>query len=66
LQRPLGSRARPRDLADLLVFDPRTVGPVTEDVVRDFPKNGWRMRRLRHANKVCYASLVGRRSLAQK
>jgi hypothetical protein len=29
------------------------VRPVTEDVVRDFPKNGWRMRRLRHANKVC-------------
>ena len=30
----------------LVVFDPDTVQPVTEDVVHDFPNNGWRMREL--------------------
>src|SRR3989441_11369663 len=32
--------------ADLVVFDPDTVAPVKEDVVHDFPANGWRMREL--------------------
>jgi N-acyl-D-aspartate/D-glutamate deacylase len=32
--------------ADLVVFDPDTVRPVAEDVVHDFPNNGWRMREL--------------------
>jgi len=31
---------------NLVVFDPDTVQPVTEDVVHDFPNNGWRMREL--------------------
>src|SRR5499426_3781398 len=32
--------------ADLVVFDPDAVRPVPEDVVHDFPSNGWRMREL--------------------
>ncbi len=32
--------------ADLVVFDPDTVRPGAEDVVHDFPANGWRMREL--------------------
>ena len=32
--------------ADLVVFDPDTVRPAKEDVVHDFPSNGWRMREL--------------------
>jgi len=32
--------------ADLVVFDPDAVQPITEDVVHDFPNNGWRMREL--------------------
>jgi len=32
--------------ADLVVFDPDSVQPVTGDVVHDFPDNGWRMREL--------------------
>ena len=31
---------------NLVVFDPDTVQPVTEDVVHDSPNNGWRMREL--------------------
>ena len=31
---------------DLVVCDPETVSPVKEDVVHDFPANGWRMREL--------------------
>jgi len=31
---------------NLVVFDPDTVQPVTEDVVHDSPNNGWRMRKL--------------------
>jgi N-acyl-D-aspartate/D-glutamate deacylase len=33
-------------VADLVVFDADTVGPLKEDVVHDFPANGWRMREL--------------------
>ena len=32
--------------ADLVVFDADTVRPVPEDVVHDFPNDGWRMREL--------------------
>jgi N-acyl-D-amino-acid deacylase len=32
--------------ADLVVFDADTIRPVAEDVVHDFPSNGWRMREL--------------------
>ena len=37
---------QPTMAADLVVFDPDTVQPVTEDEVHDFPNNGWRMREL--------------------
>ncbi len=37
---------QPGMAADLVVFDPDTVRPVTEDVVHDFPNDGWRMREL--------------------
>jgi N-acyl-D-aspartate/D-glutamate deacylase len=37
---------QPGMAADLVVFDPDTVRPVPEDVVHDFPSNGWRMREL--------------------
>src|SRR5207253_10992969 len=37
---------QPGMAADLVVFDPDTVAPVKEDVVHDFPANGWRMREL--------------------
>src|SRR3989475_516555 len=35
---------QPGMAADLVVFDPDTVAPIKEDVVHDFPANGWRMR----------------------
>jgi N-acyl-D-aspartate/D-glutamate deacylase len=37
---------QPGMVADLVVFDPDTVAPLKEDVVHDFPANGWRMREL--------------------
>ena len=37
---------QPGMAADLVLFDPDTVRPVPEDVVHDFPSNGWRMREL--------------------
>jgi N-acyl-D-aspartate/D-glutamate deacylase len=37
---------QPGMAADLVVFDPDTVRPVPEDVVHDFPSDGWRMREL--------------------
>jgi len=37
---------QPGMAADLVVFDPETVKPVAEDVVHDFPSDGWRMREL--------------------
>jgi N-acyl-D-aspartate/D-glutamate deacylase len=37
---------QPGMAADLVVFDPDTVAPVKEDVVHDFPANGWRVREL--------------------
>jgi N-acyl-D-aspartate/D-glutamate deacylase len=37
---------QPGMAADLVVFDPDTVRPIAEDVVHDFPSNGWRMREL--------------------
>jgi N-acyl-D-aspartate/D-glutamate deacylase len=32
--------------ADLVVFDPDAVQPGKEDVVHDFPNDGWRIREL--------------------
>jgi N-acyl-D-aspartate/D-glutamate deacylase len=37
---------QPGMAADLVVFDPDTVRPLAEDVVHDFPANGWRVREL--------------------
>jgi N-acyl-D-amino-acid deacylase len=37
---------QPGMAADLVVFDPDTVRPVAEDVIHDFPSDGWRMREL--------------------
>jgi N-acyl-D-aspartate/D-glutamate deacylase len=35
---------QPGMAADIVVFDPDTVRPGREDVVHDFPSNGWRIR----------------------
>jgi N-acyl-D-aspartate/D-glutamate deacylase len=35
---------RPGMAADLTIFNPDTVQPLPEDVVHDFPNNGWRLR----------------------
>jgi N-acyl-D-aspartate/D-glutamate deacylase len=35
---------QPGMAADLVVFDPDTVSPGAEDIVHDFPSNGWRIR----------------------
>jgi N-acyl-D-aspartate/D-glutamate deacylase len=37
---------QPGMAADIVVFDPDTVRPGREDVVHDFPNNGWRIREL--------------------
>lgn len=37
---------QPGMVADLVVFDPDAVAPVKEDVVHDFPADGWRVREL--------------------
>jgi len=48
---------QPGMAADLVVFDPDTVRPVPEDVVHDFPSNGWRMREL--AEGIAYTVVNG-------
>jgi N-acyl-D-amino-acid deacylase len=48
---------QPGMAADLVVFDPDTVGPRKEDVVHDFPANGWRMREL--AEGIYYTVVNG-------
>jgi N-acyl-D-amino-acid deacylase len=35
---------RPGLAADLVVFDAETIAPLPEDIVHDFPNNGWRIR----------------------
>jgi N-acyl-D-aspartate/D-glutamate deacylase len=37
---------QPGMAADIVVFDPDTVRPGKEDIVHDFPNNGWRIREL--------------------
>jgi N-acyl-D-aspartate/D-glutamate deacylase len=37
---------QPGMAADIVVFDPDTVRPGKEDLVHDFPNNGWRIREL--------------------
>jgi N-acyl-D-aspartate/D-glutamate deacylase len=37
---------QPGMAADLVIFDPDTVRPGAEDIVHDFPNNGWRIREL--------------------
>jgi N-acyl-D-amino-acid deacylase len=48
---------RPGLAADLVVFDPNTVQPRKQDVVHDFPHNGWRMRVL--ADGIHYTVVNG-------
>src|SRR5207244_2858646 len=48
---------QPGMAADIVVFDPETVRPVPEDVVHDFPSNGWRMREL--AEGIAYTVVNG-------
>jgi N-acyl-D-aspartate/D-glutamate deacylase len=35
---------QPGMAADMVIFDPDTVNPGAEDIVHDFPSNGWRIR----------------------
>lgn len=35
---------RPGMAADLAIWDAKTINPTTEDIVHDFPNNGWRIR----------------------
>jgi N-acyl-D-aspartate/D-glutamate deacylase len=37
---------QPGMAADMVIFDPDTVNPGAEDIVHDFPSNGWRIREL--------------------
>jgi N-acyl-D-amino-acid deacylase len=37
---------RPGLAADITIFDPDTASPLPEDVERDFPADGWRVREL--------------------
>jgi N-acyl-D-amino-acid deacylase len=48
---------RPGLAADLVVFDPKTVQPRRQEVVHDFPHNGWRMRVL--ADGIHYTVVNG-------
>ncbi|HEY2995957.1 MAG TPA: amidohydrolase family protein [Methylomirabilota bacterium] len=48
---------QPGMAADLVVFDADAVRPVPEDVVHDFPSNGWRMREL--AEGIAYTVVNG-------
>jgi N-acyl-D-aspartate/D-glutamate deacylase len=48
---------RPGMAADLTIFNPDTVQPLPEDVVHDFPNNGWRLRE--RAQGIAYTVVNG-------
>ncbi len=48
---------RPGLAADLAIWDADTIAPVTEDIVHDFPNNGWRIRE--QAEGVAYTVVNG-------
>lgn len=48
---------RPGLAADLVVFDATTINPLPEDIVHDFPNNGWRMRE--RATGIAYTIVNG-------
>ena len=48
---------RPGMAADLTIFDAATVQPLPEDIVHDFPNNGWRIRE--HAQGIAYTVVNG-------
>ena len=48
---------RPGMAADVTIFDPDTVQPLPEDVVHDFPNNGWRLRE--RAQGIAYTVVNG-------
>ena len=43
--------------ADLTIFDADTVQPLPEDIVHDFPNNGWRIRE--RAQGIAYTVVNG-------
>ena len=43
---------RPGMAADITMFDPETVGPLSQDTVNDFPAGGWRIRELAEGIKL--------------
>jgi N-acyl-D-aspartate/D-glutamate deacylase len=48
---------RPGMAADVTIFNPDTVQPLPEDVVHDFPNNGWRLRE--RAQGIAYTVVNG-------
>jgi len=48
---------RPGMAADLTIFDAATVHPLPEDIVHDFPNNGWRIRE--RAQGIAYTVVNG-------
>jgi N-acyl-D-amino-acid deacylase len=48
---------QPGMAADIVIFDPDTVRPGKQDVVHDFPSNGWRIRGL--AERIHYTVVNG-------
>lgn len=48
---------RPGMAADLAIWDENSIAPVTEDIVHDFPNNGWRIRE--QAEGIAYTIVNG-------
>jgi N-acyl-D-amino-acid deacylase len=48
---------RPGLAADLVLFDAETIQPLPEDIVHDFPNNGWRIRE--RAEGIAYTIVNG-------